>query len=73
MAKSDVNGRVEIKNLPIGRHRFRLWHEQVGYVKNIRIGAAEVDSRGRVILRIAEGENDFADTHVGPAVLERKK
>ena len=32
-AKTEANGSFEIKNVPFGRHVFRVWHERIGYVE----------------------------------------
>lgn len=73
MAKSDNDGRLEIKNLPTGQHKFQLWHERTGYLKNIRVGTATADSKGRVTIAIAAGNNDFPEIRIEPTVFEPKK
>lgn len=32
-AKTDERGEFEIRNLPIGEHQFRIWHETQGYLE----------------------------------------
>lgn len=73
MAASDCSGRIEIKNLPTGRHRFQLWHERTGYVKNTRIGTTQTDSKGRVTIPIAEGNKQITEIHVKPTIFESAK
>jgi len=70
MAKSDPDGRLEIKNLPIGRHEFQLWHERAGYLKNIRFRKAAADSKGRVTITIAEGNNVLPDVRIEPTMFK---
>ena len=31
-AVTDKDGKFEIKNLPLGEHKFRIWHERPGYI-----------------------------------------
>lgn len=57
MAKTDINGRFEIKNLPVGKHRFQVWHEKIGYVRDMQFGDAKTDRRGRAEIVIAAGDN----------------
>lgn len=37
-AKTDERGEFEIRNLPVGEHNFRIWHETKGYLeKNLSV------------------------------------
>jgi hypothetical protein len=33
MAVTDSEGRFEIKNLPVGKHKFRIWHERAAFLE----------------------------------------
>lgn len=47
-AVTDVEGKFEIKNLPVGKWRFQVWHEKSGYVVKVKIGGVDqVWSKGR--------------------------
>lgn len=56
MAVSDVDGKFIIRKLPVGTHKFRVWHERVGWIKNAKFGAATSTGKG-LNLRIREGVN----------------
>lgn len=64
MAKTDDDGEFEIANLPYGTHTFRLWHERVGYLKNVSIGKYKTTDRGELIVQIGK-----AATQLGTARL----
>ena len=70
MAKTDSDGRFEIKNLPVGQHVFRLWHERNGYLRDIRIGQLATDSRGRLTVTIVKGNNELREVHLAPELFE---
>lgn len=43
-AITDTDGSFEIKDLPVGKHSFRVWHERVGYLErslSVTIGDGE--------------------------------
>lgn len=64
MAVSDENGVVEIKNLPVGKHTFQLWQENVGYV-NPSGGKLKV-TKGKVDIDIKAGANDLGEIKFKP-------
>jgi hypothetical protein len=62
MAVSDADGKFEIRNLPVGRWTFQVWHEHAGYVTQVKIkGKASTWTRGRVELPIKSGDNDLGE------------
>ncbi len=71
MAKTDANGRFVIKNLPIGEHVFRLWHERTGYLGDIRIGSLTTDPHGRLTIVVRQGPNALPDAALSPKVFAR--
>jgi hypothetical protein len=39
---TDVKGNFEIKNVPVGEHKFHIWHERAGYIdKEYTVTVAE--------------------------------
>lgn len=50
-AVTDKDGNFEIKNLPVGEHEFKVWHERPGYVVNDRN-----DPKKGLIVTINDGE-----------------
>lgn len=72
MAKSDLDGKFEIKNLPVGEHTFQVWHERTGYLRNVRCGPVATDSKGRFTLAIRGGEQTTLDAAVPGSRFEAK-
>ncbi len=75
MAWTDANGNFEIKNLPVGEHTFQLWHEELGYVQEIRFGPVENVTeveKGRLKVTIKEGENDLGRLWLSPKLFEKE-
>jgi len=66
MAVTDPDGRFEIKNLPAGQWQFMFYHEQAGYVSDVKVdGKAEVWKRGITTIEIKPGKKDLGDVVVG--------
>ena len=70
MAKSDANGRLQIRNLPVGEHQLQFWHERTGYLKNLPIGNLKTDDRGRLVISITDGSREDLEMKVPAKVLE---
>lgn len=69
---SDENGKLVIKNLPLGEWTFQLWHERTrGLAKGRLAGNDVVWDQGHIKVRIAEGENDLGIAEL-PAELFRR-
>lgn len=64
MACSDADGNFVIRNLPVGKHTFRLWHERTAYLKSTRVGSLQTDSRGRLTVMIQKGNNELPDIRI---------
>ncbi len=71
MAKTDQDGRFTIKNLPVGQHVFRLWHERGTYLRDIKIGSLKTDSKGRLTVTIRKGSNELKETPLAPTMFTR--
>ena len=71
MAITGDDGSFEIANIPAGEHEFILWHESVGNLKNLDLGAnGKADRRGRAKLEIpAGGELDLGEIKVKPSAV----
>ena len=69
MAKTDSDGRFVIKNLPVGKHVFRLWHERCGYLRDVRIGPHTTDSKGRLTVTVSKGANKLSETRLAPKIF----
>lgn len=72
MASSDTDGRFLIRNLPVGRHTFRLWHERIGYLRDVSVGSRTANSRGQVTITIRRGLNALQDIRLKPTDFDRK-
>ncbi|HBV65188.1 MAG TPA: hypothetical protein DEF45_19445 [Rhodopirellula sp.] len=66
MAKSDLDGRFRIKNLPVRKHIFRVWHERLGFLRSVPLGQHSTDPTGRVEITIERGMNQWKTAHLGP-------
>ena len=69
-AKSDKDGNVVIKNLPVGEWSFRIHQEKMGYGRNLKIGTVKSSIRGVVKIRIRGGKNDLGDVSLSPSLFE---
>lgn len=70
MAVTDADGRFAIKNLPVGEHEFVLWHERIGYLRELAIGSKKTSAKGRLTMTIQPGENDLPTTPLRPSLFE---
>ncbi|PHR89442.1 MAG: hypothetical protein COA78_35900 [Blastopirellula sp.] len=71
MAVSLADGTFEIKNLPIGTHKFKLWHEKPGNLKNLKGNSlVESDRKGIVEIEIKPGDNDLGVIEIDASMLE---
>jgi hypothetical protein len=70
MAATGEDGTFEIKNVSAGAQEFVVWHESVGYLKNLMIGAEKLDRKGQFKAKIPAGEAlDLGVIEVAPALL----
>jgi plastocyanin len=68
---SDQNGKLEIKNIPVGKWRFQFWHEQPGYLKKLLVKNQTIEDRkGIYELEILPGKNDLGEIKMPVAVFE---
>jgi hypothetical protein len=67
MAVSDKQGKLQIKNLPVGNHTFVLFHELPGFVREAkRNGEVQEFKYGRLTVDIKPGDNDLGEFHIKP-------
>jgi len=68
-AVTDKDGNFEIKDLPVGDHEFKVWHENPGYVVKDK-----KDTKKGLLVTIKDGETTLVpDIKVPLATLEGKK
>lgn len=51
VAVTDADGNFEIKGLPEGKHKFRVWHERAGYLDrsfSVEVTAGQMNNLGKV-------------------------
>jgi plastocyanin len=71
MAVTGEDGAFEIKNLPAGKHELQLWHEAVGYLKDVATKGGKADRTGRVDVTIAADKTlDLGDIKVPASLLK---
>jgi plastocyanin len=74
MAVSDANGKLTIRNVPVGNWTFQFWHERAGYISNASQNGKPVEwKRGRVEIAIKAGVNDLGQIKVAAAAFADKK
>jgi hypothetical protein len=67
-AISQQDGKIQIKNLPVGTHSFAIWHERMGIIKDAqRDGKPENWPDGLVTIDIKPGDNDLGKIEFKPA------
>lgn len=65
-AVTDKDGKFTIKNLPVGEHTFKVWH-QTGFLNNVTVdGKAAMWSRGAVKFTIKPGPNKLGKVEATP-------
>lgn len=66
-AVSGPDGTITIKNLPVGKWEFKVWHEVHGNIaKVVRSGKPENWTKGVTAISIAAGENDLGEIQIVP-------
>jgi hypothetical protein len=70
MAVSDENGKLVIRNLPVGKWTLQVWQERAGYIDQVTIdGTATAWTRGRLEVEIQAGDNDLGEVKLAPALF----
>jgi hypothetical protein len=70
MGVSDENGKLVIKNLPVGTWSFQLWHEKAGFVSQAQQnGRAQEWPKGRLDVTIKAGQNSLGEIKLAPALF----
>lgn len=73
MALTVPTGEFTLKNLPVGKHKFCVWHETCGFVTKATLdGRKQEWKKGRIELDIKPGRNDLGDIIVPGEILKRK-
>ena len=73
MAKSDADGKFEIKNLPAVELEFQFWHERTWYLKDIRWPDYATNAKGRLRLNLPQGDVDLGECKLPAAMFETDK
>ncbi len=70
MAVSDADGKLEIKNVPVGTWTFQVWQQRAGYVNQVTIDGQPVEwVRGRLEIEINPGTNDVGTVVLAPELF----
>lgn len=66
---TDEQGNFEIKNIPAGKWKFRVWQEKAGFVQSVTADGKKTDwKRGEVQIEIKNGDAvDLGTVEVDPA------
>jgi len=71
MGVSDKDGKLLIKNIPVGEWTFQFWQEKAGYLREVKQnGDAKEWRRGRVDITIKPGVNDLGEIKVAPTLFK---
>ena len=74
MAVTDENGNFEIKNLPVGTHKFMFWQEKAGFVAEVNLGGEKTKwRRGTVEVKIAPGDNSMGVIKITPSLFDKRR
>jgi hypothetical protein len=67
-AVTDKDGKFTIKNLPVGEHTFKVWHQN-GFLSNVTVnGKAATWTRGAMKFTIKPGMNSLGKVEAAPPV-----
>lgn len=70
MAVSGEDGKFTIENLPVGTHKFQVWHERPGNIKEMNLGGKVVkDRKGVIEIKVKPGQNDLGDIFIDAGLL----
>ncbi|MDZ4780714.1 MAG: hypothetical protein SGJ19_10710 [Planctomycetia bacterium] len=61
-----VDGKIELKNIPAGKHEFGIWHEKCGWVDT------KAWPKGKFDLEIKAGENDLGVVKLDAKLFSKK-
>lgn len=70
MAVSGHDGKFTIENLPVGTHKFQVWHERPGNIKELTLGGKVLkDRKGVVEIVVKPGQNNLGDIMINAGLL----
>jgi hypothetical protein len=68
---SDKDGKLTIKNVPVGKWTFQFWQEASGYLADVTFKDKPTKwERGRVEIEVKAGANDLGVIKVAPSVFK---
>jgi hypothetical protein len=67
VAISSTNGKLRIKNLPVGTHTFVSWHEVAGFLYDAKRDGKPATIKGRMTIEIKPGDNDVGEILIKPS------
>lgn len=71
MAVSDDKGKFTIENLPVGTHKFQIWHSLPGTIKEVTLGGTVLkDRKGIVEVDVKPGLNDLGNMVIDAGLLK---
>lgn len=71
MAVSGEEGNFTIENLPVGTHKFQVWHKLPGTIDRMEIGGeVSKDRKGIVEVAVRPGKNDLGEIIIDADLLK---
>lgn len=71
MAVSDQNGKFTIEDLPVGKHKFQVWHELPGNIRELTLGGkVSKDRKGVVEIQVNPGQTNLGDIVIDAGLLK---
>ena len=69
-AVTDKDGNFTIKNLPVGKYKFRAWQQKAGYISESQIDGDDASWTRGYEIEIKAGENDLGKVVVPASAFE---
>lgn len=71
IAVTAPDGSFEIRNVPMGKWTFRLWHEKAGYLTRGSVGGKQIEwPKGRWTVDVRPGMNDLGEIKLPPQLFD---
>lgn len=72
IAVTGKDGSFEIRNLPLGKWNFRMWHERMGFITRGTVGKQELEwTRGVWEIEVRAAMTDLGEIHLPAELVHR--
>lgn len=73
IAVTDTTGKFRLENLPAGKLTLKVWHEKVGYLRDVKIDNEPAKwNKGKYQLTLTPGNNEQHVYQVAPSLFAKK-